>query len=49
MKLVYKLQAEEYRHEFPVSYLPVSAWKGSDMRGTELGSLNSLHGNSIWL
>ncbi|KAM3826254.1 sphingomyelin phosphodiesterase 4 isoform 7-T7 [Vipera latastei] len=22
MKLVYKLQAEEYRHEFPVSYLP---------------------------
>ncbi|XP_039177132.1 sphingomyelin phosphodiesterase 4 isoform X4 [Crotalus tigris] len=22
MKLVYKLQAEEYRHEFPISYLP---------------------------
>jgi len=24
MKLVYKLQAEEYKYEFPVSYLPVS-------------------------
>lgn len=26
MKLVYKLQAEEYRYDFPVSYLPVSNW-----------------------
>lgn len=41
MKLVYKLQAEEYRHEFPVSYLPVSVWKGGDMRGT-LNSVQSL-------
>lgn len=24
MKLVYKLQAEDYKFDFPVSYLPVS-------------------------
>lgn len=24
MKLVYKLQAEEYKYEMPISYLPVS-------------------------
>lgn len=24
MKLVYKLQAEEYKYEIPISYLPVS-------------------------
>lgn len=29
MKLVYKLQAEEYKYEFPVSYLPVSVHKKS--------------------
>uniref|UniRef100_A0A5F8HJG4 Sphingomyelin phosphodiesterase 4 n=1 Tax=Monodelphis domestica TaxID=13616 RepID=A0A5F8HJG4_MONDO len=26
MKLVYKLQAEDYKYDFPVSYLPVSTW-----------------------
>lgn len=26
MKLVYKLQAEDYKFDFPVSYLPVSKW-----------------------
>lgn len=29
MKLVYKLQAEEYKYEIPISYLPVSPLKNA--------------------
>lgn len=33
MKLVYKLQAEDYKFDFPVSYLPVSKlWGESHAR-----------------
>ena len=38
MKLVYKLQAEDYKFDFPVSYLPVSKqWSESRARGRVSG------------
>lgn len=42
MKLVYKLQAEDYKFDFPVSYLPVSKlWDEHHAQGSGQSALHS--------